>query len=88
MTRPPTPKGATTITTEPKTLPKDALLTGPAEDFLQALKEAEYFSLESLFDFMEKPWHWDEEYAMWQAMGSPSIDSDNWSAFLDYLAAR
>lgn len=52
-------------------------------EFLRAMVDTGAFETgSSVVDFLEKPWHWDDEYAIWTGLGRPLDRSDSgWSDF-------
>lgn len=53
------------------------------EAFLRALIEAGLLiGLENVLRFIEKPWHWDQEFVIWDRWGRPLDNSmDGWDDF-------
>lgn len=58
-------------------------------DAAQMLAEAGYLdSAQDVVDFLEKPWKWQDERALWLEAGSPLSDTEQWALFAQRLKNR
>jgi hypothetical protein len=59
-------------------------------EWLQAMVAAgEFPGTSDLMEFLEKPWHWNDEYEAWVSFGHPQEDDQvNFKRFTDYLVER
>jgi hypothetical protein len=59
-------------------------------EWLQAMIAAgEFPDTSDLMEFLEKPWHWNDEYAAWESFGRPNEEDQlNFKRFTDYLVER
>lgn len=55
------------------------------QSFMRCMRIADGWSTEDLFDFMEKPWHWEREFELWENAKKPGPDDDNFAIFTRWL---
>lgn len=63
---------------------RSATLDDISLQFVRALAEADAFNgdISNVLYFLDKPWKWAKEYAVWGANGRPNDDSEpGWEAF-------
>lgn len=45
-------------------------------------------TIDNLFDYLEKPWHWQDVVQMWTDAGRPSPDEPDWEGFVRQVEHR
>lgn len=63
-------------------------VSGNGASFIGALISADALPLTEVSYMLDKPWKWQDEYAIWKAAGKPTDSTDpGWSAFVEGIEA-
>lgn len=55
------------------------------QTFMRCMRVADSWSAEDVLDFIEKPWHWQREFDLWQSAKKPQPEDDNFAVFARWL---
>jgi hypothetical protein len=58
-----------------------------ARQFVSAMLDAAGWSAPDVLDFMDKPWKWSDEFALWCEHGKPTAGDEGFAAFAGLIEA-